>query len=118
MSSKKRKLSVYLASTYDEFEQPDSERLRVLYSGFSKLHLLNKYAYDTNIKYWKTVILDCNQQGFLGANDNALGLDKTSLAEQFEWPGLGQPLSLNCVIVKRKKVAKKKKQKCAHSLLH
>lgn len=100
MATKKHsKLKTFLESNFTEFSQQDSERLKALYSDFSKLWLLNKYAYDTNICYWRRVILDCSQQGYLEANDYSLVIDKDTLTEKFQRPIIGKPLALDCVMV-------------------
>lgn len=100
MATKKHsKLKTFVESNFTEFAQQDSERLKALYSDFSKLWLLNKYAYDTNISYWRRVILDCSQQGYLETPDYSLIVDKDTLAEKFQRPIIGKPLSFDCVLV-------------------
>lgn len=99
---KHSKLKTYLQANFTEFEQEEnSDRLNALYSDFSKLSLLNKYAYDTNVNYWRRVILDSNQQGYLGSNEYALVIDQDAIAEKFQRPIIGKPLALDCVIVSR-----------------
>lgn len=89
----------YLSSHITEFSQPDSDRLKALYSDFSKLYILNKYGYDTNVSFWRRVILECNQQGYLGTSEYATVIDKENLPEKFQRPIIGKPLALNCVLV-------------------
>ncbi|KAI8638209.1 Snf7-domain-containing protein [Parasitella parasitica] len=95
---KHSKLKTFLESNFTEFSQRDSERLKALYSDFSKLWLLNKYAYDTNIGYWRRVILDCSQQGYLETAEYSLVIDRDTLTEKFQRPIIGKPLSLDCVM--------------------
>jgi hypothetical protein len=100
MATKKHsKLKTYLETSFPEFDQADSDRLKALYSDFSKLSLLNKYAYDNNVSYWRRVILDCNQQGYLGSNEHSILLEQDALADKFQRPVIGKPLALDCVIV-------------------
>lgn len=104
MATKKHsKLKNFLSSSFAEFSQENSERLKALYSDFSKLSILNKYAFDTNVSYWRRVILDCNQQGYLGSGEFSTVIEKETLAEKFQRPVIGKPLALDCVIVKKKK---------------
>lgn len=95
---KHSKLNDFLSNNVIEFSE-QSERLTALYSDFSKLSLLNKYAYDTNVGFWRRVILDCNQQGYLGCADYVLAIEKEAMADKFQRPVIGKPLSLDCVVV-------------------
>lgn len=100
MATKKHsKLKDFLSANFAEFNEQESERLKALYSDFSKLSLLNKYAYDTNVSYWRRVILDSNQQGCLGSREFATVIEKDSLPEKFQRPVIGRPLALDCVLV-------------------
>lgn len=101
MATKKHsKLKDFLSSSFTDFNQEsNSDRLKALYSDFSKLSLLNKYAYDTNVSYWRRVILDCNQQGYLGSGEFATVIEKDTLPEKFQRPVIGRPLALDCVLV-------------------
>lgn len=101
MATKKTsKLKTFLADNFPEFNpQVDSERLTALYSDFSKLFVLNQYAYDTNVNFWRRVILDVNLEGYLGSSDYAIAIEKEAIADKFQRPVIGRPLSLDCVIV-------------------
>lgn len=102
MATKKHsRLKTYLENNFIEFSQPASERLRALYSDFSKLAILNKYAFDTNVSYWRRVILDCSQQGCLGSSDYATVINKDNLAGKFQRPVIGKPLALDTVLVRK-----------------
>ncbi|KAI9031845.1 Snf7-domain-containing protein [Phycomyces nitens] len=93
------KLHAYLAEQYAEFGSDSLQpRLSSLFSDFSKLAMLNKYGYDANIGYWRSVILDCNRQGYLGSTDHAIVIDAASLSETFQRPGMGRPLALGHVV--------------------
>ncbi|KAI7897422.1 Snf7-domain-containing protein [Mucor mucedo] len=99
MATKKHsKLKDFLSASFTEFNEQNSERLKALYSDFSKLSLLNKYAYDTNVSYWRRVILDSNQQGCLGSREFATVIEKDTLPEKFQRPVIGRPLALDCVL--------------------
>lgn len=89
----------FLARNYNEFSQENSERLKALYSDFSKLSILNKYAYDANVNFWRQVILNCNQQGYLGCSEYATAINKFDLPEKFQRAVIGRPLALDCVLV-------------------
>jgi hypothetical protein len=89
-----------LENNFIEFSQPASERLRALYSDFSKLAILNKYAFDTNVSYWRRVILDCSQQGYLGSSDYATVINIDTIAEKFQRAVIGKPLALDTVLVR------------------
>jgi hypothetical protein len=100
MATKKHsRLKTYLENTFIEFSQPESDRLRALYSDFSKLAILNKYAFDTNVSYWRQVILDCSQQGHLGCSEYATVINTDTIAEKFQRPVMGKPLALDTVLV-------------------
>lgn len=99
---KNSRLHTYLAAHYVDFDLHNpTKRLNSLYSDFSKLALLNQYGYDANINYWRSIILDCNSHGLLGSADYRLALDAKELANQFLMPGIGTPLSLDCVLASR-----------------
>ena len=103
MATKKHsKLKTFLTTHFNEFEEKDSERLTALYTDFTKLSLFNKYAYDANISFWKRVILDSNAQGYLNCQDYAIAIEKETLAEKFQRPVIGKPLSFGCVLVSQK----------------
>lgn len=89
----------FLTRHYNEFSQENSERLKALYSDFSKLSILNKYAYDANVNFWRQVILNCNQQGYLGCSEYATAINKYDLPEKFQRAVIGRPLALDCVLV-------------------
>ncbi|KAI7897525.1 Snf7-domain-containing protein [Cokeromyces recurvatus] len=98
MATKKNsKLKTYLDSNFIEFNS-NSDRLKALYSDFSKLWILNKYGYDSHVSYWRRIILDCNQQGYLRSVDYAIVIDQDTIAEQFQRSLIGKPLALDCVI--------------------
>lgn len=103
MAAKKHsKLKSYLNSNYIEFaDEQTSLRLNSLYSDFSKIHAVNQYAYDANIGFWKTIILDCNEQGYLRTSEYATAIDKATIASEFHRPLKGKPLALTCVLVSR-----------------
>ncbi|KAI8388382.1 Snf7-domain-containing protein [Radiomyces spectabilis] len=93
------KLLSYLSVQYPDFSLTDpAPRLNSLYSDFSKLRTLNRYAYDANKRYWRSVILDCNAHGCLGSGDYNLVVDRSIMAEQFLRPITGKPLALDCVL--------------------
>lgn len=101
---KHSQLITYLETHFKEFNSnPPSDRIKALYSDFSKSWILNKYAFDTNLNFWRRVILDSNQQGHLHASDYLLVIDKRTLSEQFLRPIVGKPLSLPIVIVSKVK---------------
>ncbi|KAI9480278.1 MAG: hypothetical protein EXX96DRAFT_561920 [Benjaminiella poitrasii] len=102
MATKKHsKLKSYLENNFTEFSETGSlDRLKALYSDFSKLWILNKYGYDSHVSYWRRIILDCSQQGYLRSSDYAIVIDQDTIAEQFQKPLIGKPLALDCVIVR------------------
>ncbi|GAA5805255.1 Snf7-domain-containing protein [Helicostylum pulchrum] len=93
----------FLTSHYNEFSPENSNRLKALYSDFSKLSILNKYAYDTNVNFWRQVILNCNQQGYLGCSEYATAINKYDLPEKFQRAIIGKPLALDCVLATMEK---------------
>lgn len=95
------RLQAYLASQYVEFDPENpSQRLNSLYSEFSKIATVNPYAYNLNVAYWRSVILDCNLQGLLGCTDYKLVIHANDVSDAFMRPGLGKPISLDCVLVR------------------
>ncbi|PHZ14555.1 uncharacterized protein RHIMIDRAFT_235328 [Rhizopus microsporus ATCC 52813] len=100
MATKKHsKLKSYLASNYVEFaEDQTSMRLNSLYSDFSKSHTVNPYAYEANVEFWRAIVLDCNQQGYLRTPKYATAINKHTIAEDFRRPLKGKPLALDCVL--------------------
>lgn len=113
MATKKHsKLKSYLASNYVEFaEDQTSMRLNSLYSDFSKSHAVNPYAYEANVEFWRAIVLDCNQQGYLRTPKYATAINKHTIAEDFRRPLKGKPLALDCVLVREKHKNKNKKKK-------
>lgn len=100
LTARIRRLQDHLSSQYVDFDQHDTtDRLRSLYSDFSKLKILNPYGYNANVNYWRAVVLDCNLHGYLSSKDYSCFIDKNEISELFHRPGTGKPLSLNNVIV-------------------
>ncbi|KAF7730977.1 hypothetical protein EC973_001023 [Apophysomyces ossiformis] len=89
----------YLSSQYVDFDlEKPTDRLRSLYSDFSKLKLINSYGYESNVSYWRTVILDSNAHGYLGTSEYCLAFDANELPDSLERVGMGKPLSIDTVI--------------------
>lgn len=103
MAARKRSaLQAYLSQQYVDFDlDHPTQRLNSLYADFSKLLVLNPYGYNANVSYWRSVILDCNAHGVLGNTDYRLAFDMEELSSHFLRPGLGKPLALSCVVVRR-----------------
>lgn len=103
MAARKRSaLQAYLSQQYVDFDlDHPTQRLNSLYADFSKLLVLNPYGYNANVSYWRSVILDCNAHGVLGNADYRLAFDMEELGSHFLRPGLGKPLALSCVVVRR-----------------
>ncbi|KAI8989469.1 Snf7-domain-containing protein [Pilobolus umbonatus] len=97
------KLQTFLNEHFNEFSQSNKERIRALYSDFTQLSIINKYAFDLNIKFWRQVILDVSQQGYLGSSDSCLIIDRLNLSEKFMRPQIGRPLSMDLVLDYMKK---------------
>ncbi|KAI8975343.1 hypothetical protein BDF20DRAFT_878067 [Mycotypha africana] len=98
-TERRQRLQHYLSLQYVDFDQAmTTDRLKSLYSDFSKLKLLNPYGYVANINYWKAVMLDCNLHGFLSTTENSCFIDSNELAELFYRPKMGKPLSMDNVV--------------------
>lgn len=99
LTARIKRLQDHLSSQYVDFDQHNTtDRLRSLFSDFSKLKILNPYGYNANVNYWRAVILDCNLHGYLSTKDYSCFIDKNEISELFYRPGTGKPLSLNNVI--------------------
>jgi hypothetical protein len=104
MESTKRtkQLKEYLSSRFVDFDsQSTTDRLHSLYSDFSNLNILNPYAYESNIKYWRDVILDCNMHGHLNTGEEYCMINVEELPDLFYRVQKGKPLSLNSVTVNK-----------------
>lgn len=100
LTTRIKRLQDHLSSQYVDFDQYNTtDRLRSLFSDFSKLKTFNPYGYNANVNYWRAVILDFNLHGYLSTKDYTCFIDKNEISELFYRPGTGKPLSLNNVIV-------------------
>lgn len=102
MAKRYDRLKDFLAAEYPEFDlSTKSQRLKSLYSDFSKLYQVNEFGYNANVDYWRAVLLSCSLRGYLNYSGYTLVLDKRSLAQDFLWKNEGKPLALDCVLVSR-----------------
>ncbi|KAI8068491.1 Snf7-domain-containing protein [Gongronella butleri] len=97
-------LNEYVTKHYVEFSQEEhKDRLRSLYSDFTRLLPDNELGYRRNIEYWETLLLDCSLEGCFSYNLYTVSLDLNSLVLDFLRPGLGRPRSLHLVMDAMKK---------------
>ncbi|GAA5803305.1 hypothetical protein HPULCUR_008784 [Helicostylum pulchrum] len=100
LSNRKKRLQQYLSSQYVDFDLKfTTDRLRSLYSDFSKLKTLNPYGHEANVNYWRAVILNCNLHGYLTTKEYSCFIDRNEISELFYRPSKGTPLCLNHVMV-------------------